>query len=76
MGALRLTGIGIRKDVDGNTFPTRNINTVTSALITSNDFKKNEKDPDNYFYLQANQKNTKQSDNIVHNYSHYHLPRK
>ena len=62
MEAIKLTGLWIRKDKNGNTFLCGNINAVTAALVMSNGFKQNENDPDYYLYLQAIKKNPRQSD--------------
>jgi len=63
MDAIRITGLWKGKDKNGNTFLSGNLNAISRVLVMPNTFKKEEKEPDYFFYITPQKKNNQKKEN-------------
>jgi uncharacterized protein (DUF736 family) len=55
-GTVKLTGLWKQTDKNGKTYLSGTLSPISKVLVMPNTFKKEDKDPDYYFYLGANEK--------------------
>ena len=54
-GTVKITGLWKQKDKNGNTYLSGSLSPVSRVLVMPNTYKKEDRDPDYFFYLGANQ---------------------
>ena len=55
MDGVKITGLWKQKDKNGNTYLSGSLSPISKVLVMPNTFKKEEREPDYFFYLGANQ---------------------